>query len=151
MTPWLHGTGARIDFDGPWLVFSWWRRRSEPVSAHGGRLYLPPEWCVSVRGRLSAGDGGLRLAFRFRPGGATRGADVVAEIVVDADRAAAAWRSAEWFAREYRVADLSASWQDTEPAAAEREEAGDWLSAPVPPTTQALFRSVMARLTAADV
>lgn len=150
MKPWLQGRDARIDVDGPWLVFSWWRRRGDHAAGHGGRLYMPSEWCVSVRGRLSARDGGLRLAFRFRPAG-TSGGDAVAEIVVDADRAEAAWRSAEWFAHEYRVEDLSASWRDTEPAAAEREEARDWLSAPVPPTTQSLFRSVMARLTAADV
>lgn len=146
----LHGDGVRLDHDGRrWLVFSW-SRRDGVADGDLGRLYVEPACCRSLAGRLSDHDGSLRLTFRFRPSGAGAG-DVVAEIVVGADQAESAWRFAQWFARTYRVEDVSASWwDDAEPSAGEREESRDWLSAPVSPATRDLFRSVMARLTVAD-
>ncbi|MFE9703549.1 hypothetical protein [Streptomyces sp. NPDC005930] len=145
----LRGDGVRLDFDGRrWLVFSW-GRRDDGASGVGGRLYVEPESCRSLTGRLSARDGSLRLTFRFRPAGVCTG-DAVAEIVVGADRAEPAWQFAQWFAHTYRVEDVSASWWDAEPSAAEREESADWLSAPVSPQTRSLFRSVMARLPVTD-
>ncbi|MFB7650553.1 MULTISPECIES: hypothetical protein [unclassified Streptomyces] len=146
----LQGDGVRLDFDGRrWLVFSW-SRRDGSAGGVGGRLYMEPESCRSVAGRLSGHDGSLRLTFRFRPTGVSVG-DVVAEIVVGAHQVDSAWQFAQWFAHTYRVEDVSASWwDDAEPSAVEREESRDWLSAPVSPATRNLFRSVMARLTVAD-
>ncbi|MFH8441274.1 hypothetical protein ACH4D3_08600 [Streptomyces sp. NPDC018026] len=146
----LRGDGVRLDFDGRrWLVFSW-SRRDGSAGGVGGRLYMEPECCLSIAGRLDGHDGSLRLAFRFRPAGASTG-DLVAEIVVGADQAEPAWQFAQWFAHTYRVQDVSASWwDDAEPSAVEREESRDWLGSPVSPVTRDLFRSVMARLTVAD-
>ncbi|MET7319640.1 hypothetical protein [Streptomyces sp. NPDC005549] len=146
----LPGDGVRLDFDGRrWLVFSW-SPRDGGAGGVGGRLCVEPESCLSVAGRLSGPDGGLRLAFRFRPAG-TRAGDLVAEIVVGPDQAEPAWQFVQWFAYTYRVEDVSASWwDDAGPSAVEREESRDWLSAPVSPATRDLFRSVMARLTVAD-
>ncbi|GHH07375.1 hypothetical protein [Streptomyces lanatus] len=140
----LHGVGVRLDHDQGWLILTWGRAGAQ------GQLAMPPEHCVSIRARPEGHEGGLRLAFRFRPAGGA-GADVAADFVVGPDRAERAWQFALWFAREYGVKDLSASWWDVEPSAAEREEGDrDWLSAPVSPATRVLFRSVMARLTVAD-
>ncbi|MET9829668.1 hypothetical protein ABZ078_10190 [Streptomyces sp. NPDC006385] len=149
MTFRLQGADARLDFNKRWLVFSWghW---DDYAGSSGGQLFLPPERCVSIAGRLSGPDGSLCLAFRFRPT-EVGGGDIVAEIVFGPDWADRAWRFAEWFAHEYRVEGVSAPGRDAEPSAAEREDAArDWLSAPVSPTTRALFRSVMARLPVAD-
>lgn len=98
----LQGAGVRLDHDQGWLVFTWGRAGSTD-----GQLAVPPECCVGIAGRPAGHDGGLCLAFRFRPAGAG-GPDLVdAEIVVGADRAEEAWRFARWFARTYRVRDLS--------------------------------------------
>ncbi|KMS74833.1 hypothetical protein ACM01_13000 [Streptomyces viridochromogenes] len=157
----LYGAGVRLDLDERWLVFSWGRREDRAVNG-GGQLAVPPECCVSIAGRPAGldgtgldgtgPDGSLCLAFRFRlPAGASGGGDVVgAEIVVGANRAEQAWQFARWFAREYGVEDLSASWWDAGPSDAERDGSRDWLSAPVSPTTRLLFRSVLTRLTVAD-
>ncbi|QOV37710.1 hypothetical protein IM697_04610 [Streptomyces ferrugineus] len=141
----LRGAGTRLDLDRGWLVVTW-GRADRPL----GQLAVPPGCCVSIRGRSVAPEGSLCLAFRFRPAGES-GADVTAEIVVGPAGAERAWQFALEFAREYGVQDLSASWWDVQPSAAEREESGrDWLSAPVSPETHVLFRTVMARLTVAD-
>jgi hypothetical protein len=146
----LQGDGVRLDFDGRrWLVFSW-SHRDTGAGGADSRLFVEPECCVSIAGRVSGPGADLRLTFRFRPAGASPG-DLVAEIVVGAEQAEPAWQFAQWFAHTYRVDDVSASWwDDAEPSAVEREESRDWLSAPVSPATRDLFRSVMARLTVAD-
>ncbi|MFF7164199.1 hypothetical protein ACFZBP_23055 [Streptomyces sp. NPDC008086] len=141
----VRGAGVRLDHDRGWLVFTW-----GTAGGVDAQLAMPPERCVGIRGR-SAGHGtSLRLGFRFRPSGESE-PEVAAEIVVGPDGAERAWQFAQWFADQYGVQELSASWWDLEPSTAEREKADrDWLTAPVSPATRVLLRSVMARLTAAD-